>query len=146
MVYIWRNTVIEKWQRDCRPKKPPYSSRHPAPTVCRAWNASLSRCAWPLLIRSLATPASLNEGFPEIRHRCLRIALSVVIACQLFYRFSHNVRETSKTNKWRGLEGNYWVGADTSVYHAWPSGKGIKVAYHRRVRQRSIQTRCQKVN
>ena len=42
MAYILRNTnnylitvsyatVIEQLQRDCRPTKPPYSSRHPAP-------------------------------------------------------------------------------------------------------------------
>ena len=105
MVYIWRNTirkvlnhylitvsyatVIEKWQRDCRPTEPPYSSRHPAPIEP---GTPLSRCAWPLLIRSLATAASLNEGFPEIRHRCLRVALPVAIACQLFYRF-HTMSE-----------------------------------------------------
>ena len=76
---------------------PPYETAIfvKAPCSHRAWNASLSRCAWPLLIRSLATAASLNEGFPEIRHRCLRVALPVAIACQLFYRF---LRETSKTN------------------------------------------------
>ena len=41
----------------------------------------------------------LNKGFPGIRHHCLRVALPVAIACQLLYRFSHNVRETSKTNR-----------------------------------------------
>ena len=93
---------------------PPYETAIfvKAPCSHRAWNASLSRCAWPLLIRSLATAASLNEGFPEIRHRCLRIALPVAFACQLFIGFTQN--------KWKGLEGNYFS------YHAWPSGKGIK--------------------
>ena len=73
---------------------PPYETAIfvKAPCSHRAWNASLSRCAWPLLIRSLATAA----GFPEIRHRCLRVALPVAVACQLFYRF---LRETSKTNE-----------------------------------------------
>ena len=77
---------------------PPYETAILVKSPCshRAWNASLSRCAWPLLIRSLATAASLNEGFPEIRHRCLRVASPVAIACQLFYRF---LRETSKTNE-----------------------------------------------
>ena len=63
--------MVEKWQRDCRPTKPSYSSRHPAPIQP---GMPLSRCAWPLLIRSLATAASLNKGFHEIRHRCLRVA------------------------------------------------------------------------
>ena len=66
MVYIWRNTIrkvliIISWQA----------------TVIAAIfvkTTPLSRCAWPLLVRSLATPASLNEGFPKIRHRCLRVA------------------------------------------------------------------------
>ena len=31
-------------------------------------------------------------------HMC-SILMPVAIACRLFYRFSHNVRETSKTNK-----------------------------------------------
>ena len=44
-------------------------------------------------------PGSLYEGFPEIRHRCLCVALPVAIVCRLFYRCSHNVRETSKTNE-----------------------------------------------
>ena len=69
---------------------PPYETAIfvKAPCSHRAWNASLSRCACPLLIRSLATAASLNECFPEIRHRCLRhVALPVAIACQVFYRF-----------------------------------------------------------
>ena len=95
MVYIWRNTIrkvliITSWQvRDC-------DCRH-----IRQDNASLSRCAWPLLVRSLATPASLNEGFsqnPPSLFTC-SILMPVAIACRLFYRFSHNVRETSKTNK-----------------------------------------------
>ena len=68
MVYIWRNTIrkvliIISWQvRDC-------DCRH-----IRQDNASLSRCVWPLLVRSLATPASLMMAFPKIRHRCLRVA------------------------------------------------------------------------
>ena len=39
----------------------------------RAWEAWLLRCAWPSLglIRSLATKASEEEGFPEIRHCCI---------------------------------------------------------------------------
>ncbi len=74
---------------------PPYETAIfvKAPCSHRAWNASLSRCAWPLLIRSLATAANLNEGFPEIRHRCLRVASG---CDRLFYRF---LRETSKTNE-----------------------------------------------
>ena len=83
---------------------PPYETAIfvKAPCSHRAWNASVSRWAWPLLIRSLATAASLNEGFPEIRHRYLRIALPVAIACQLFIGFTQCPRNLQ--NKWRGLE------------------------------------------
>ena len=68
MVYIWRNTIrkvliIISWQvRDC-------DCRH-----IRQDNASLSRCAWPLLVRSLATQPAWMRAFPKIRHRCLRVA------------------------------------------------------------------------
>ena len=39
---------------------------HPARACCvePAWEASLSHCVWPPLIRSLITPASDKEGFP----------------------------------------------------------------------------------
>ena len=67
-----------------------------APCSHRAWNASPSRCAWPLLIRSLATAASLNKGFHEIRHRCLRVCFAA--GCELasystvFTQFPRNLQ------------------------------------------------------
>ena len=95
-----------------------------APCSHRAWNASLSRCAWPLLIRSLANAASLNEGFPEMRHRCLRIALPVAIACQLFYWF-HTMSE-KPPKQMKGFGRKLLSRRRHFSYHAWPSGKGIK--------------------
>ena len=95
MVYIWRNIIrkvliIISWQvHDC-------DCRH-----IRQDNASLSRCAWPLLVRSFATPASLNEGFsqnPPSLFTC-SILMPVAIACRLFYRFSHNVEKPPKQIK-----------------------------------------------
>ena len=96
--------VIEKKNSvyGCRPRKTPYSSGHsPHASEREAW---LLRCAWPSLglIRSLATKASEEEGFPEIRHCCTFYRLFVQWPIML-------------QNKWRDLKGNYWVGANTSV-------------------------------
>ena len=110
MVYIWRNTirkvlnnylitvsyatVIEKWQRDCRPTKPPYSSRHPAPIepgtpLFRAAHVNpfigyRSQPEWGLS----RDPPSLFTHSVAGRDR-LPVYLSV----------SYNVWETSKTNE-----------------------------------------------
>ena len=73
---IWREGLLyslwlkrKQIKRVWRPRKPPYSSRHPTSSYMfwRAWEASLSCYAWPSLIRSLATPASDKEGCPETR-------------------------------------------------------------------------------
>ena len=72
------------------------------------WSHMLERLnfaiAWPSLglIRSLATKASEEEGFPEIRHCCTFY--------RLFRTMSDNVAK-----QWRTFKGNYRVGADTSV-------------------------------
>ena len=123
--------MIEKWQRDCRPTKPSYSSRHPAPI-------EPDRLSFALRVTAV-NPFTGYRSQPEqglSRYPPSRFPRSVAaIACQLFYHF-HTMSEKPPKQQ-RGLEGNYWVGADTSVITRGHREK----AYHRWVRQRPIQTR-----
>ena len=58
LLHVFHNSC----KRDCDCKNTTRLPPHEA--------ASLSRCTWLTLIRSLATPASEKEGFPHFRHRC----------------------------------------------------------------------------
>ena len=130
MAYIWRNT---DWKMTTR--LPPYETAIFAKAPCSHSLYSRERHSFALRVTAV-NPFIGYSGQPEwglSRDAPSLFTHSVVgwdrlpVILSFFTQCPINLQ-----NKWRGLEGNYWVGADTSVYHAWPSGKGIKVAYHHR--------------
>ena len=92
-----------------------------------AWNASFAlrvTTAIPFIGYPSQPEWGLSRDLPSLFTCSVAGCDRLPVIVSFFTQCPRNLQ-----HKWRGLEGNYWVGADTSVYHAWPSGKGIKVAY-----------------